>query len=309
MQPKSFISVDWGTSNLRIRYVSLPTLHTIEEVVFPKGIKFIYQDCLEQKADRKTFFLKFLEEQLQNFSKEIDSSIEIVISGMASSSIGLQELPYADLPFDYTGTSLYKEQIENTVFQNPITLISGVKSEADVMRGEEIEIVGLLEENETCVYVLPGTHSKHIYCEGGKVLNFATFMTGELFEVILKHTILTNSLEKSSINNNRLAAFDKGIAAAVKGISLLNELFKIRAYDLFGTQSAPDNFYFLSGLLIGEELKTLQGKTKIKLCAGGNLFELYNRGITALGLATVTTIVPAKEVEQAVVKGQRKVMQ
>lgn len=311
MQQESFISVDWGTSNLRIRYVNVPSLEIIEEVVYPKGIKFVHLDCIEQDADRKNFFLTFLASQLQKFKTTIPSSVEIVISGMASSSIGLQELPYANLPFDATGKTLYKERIINTVFENPITLISGVKAVADVMRGEEIEIVGLLAAEDTktdAIFVLPGTHSKHIYCEKGKVYNFATFMTGELFEVIRKHTILRNSLEKSPMDATAIKAFDKGVLAAVDGVSILNELFKIRAFDLFEIQSAAQNFYFLSGLLIGEELKNLRGKTAIKLCAGGDLFELYNLAIEKLGLQEVTSIIDSQTVEQSVVKGQWRVM-
>ena len=277
MNFKKIISVDWGTSNLRIRLVNADPFIIIEEIASKMGVKSIYNQWLKKDKDREVYFLNFLHSQISLFNTKIDLSIPIVISGMASSSIGLRELPYVKLPFDTNGKSLYVETLFFKKKFNPIYLISGVKSKSDVIRGEEVQIVGLLSgyktNVETTVYIFPGSHSKHIVCENDFVTNFKTYMTGEVFEVISNHSILKESL--------------------VPGI-----LTKI------------ENFYYLSGLLIGEELKYLLifPFNKLQLCAAGNLFELYNQAIKILGLSLKTEFVSKDIVDYSVIKGQLQIL-
>ncbi|MEQ6121057.1 2-dehydro-3-deoxygalactonokinase [Reichenbachiella sp. MALMAid0571] len=307
-----FISVDWGTSNVRVRLVRFPSLQIIEEIVLPQGIKSTYNLWKEQGGDREDYFLDFLKSQIDQFKVELDKSTTVVVSGMASSSIGMRELPYAGLPFNTDGSTLYIEEITNPNFPFQVKLISGVRSDSDVVRGEEVQIVGLTNETDlefNTVFVMPGTHSKHVICDKGVVTDFHTFMTGEMFQVISEYTILKNSLNHGEFGEKEGLAFDEGVSSSTEGHSLLNELFKIRAYNLFGSRSETENYYFLSGLLIGNELITLKNTNHdtIKLCAGGNLFELYHRAMGKLVLHK-TQIVSKDKVDASVVKGQWKII-
>jgi 2-dehydro-3-deoxygalactonokinase len=313
MNDKNFISVDWGTTNLRIRLVSLPTLEIIEEIKSPKGVKTINKEWLEKGGDRELHFSDFLKTQLIQFNTEINPTIPIVLSGMASSSIGLRELPYSVLPFESSGNTLHVELVKSDSFPYYLTIISGVQSSTDVIRGEEVQIVGLFEQEDTLksiVFIFPGTHSKHIICEKGIVTNFRTFMTGELFEVISEHTILSSSIKNGHLNKAEWVAFEEGVLQTVKGISLLNSLFRIRTHTLFKEKTEIENSFYLSGLLIGEEIRTLTNFTcdTIKLCAGGVLYELYYRAIDILGLLDKTEIISKEIVDNSVIKGQWKIL-
>ncbi|MCW2119008.1 2-dehydro-3-deoxygalactonokinase [Flavobacterium sp. 7A] len=306
---KTFVSVDWGTTNLRLRLVMVPGLSIVEEVVSPKGIKTIYNEWLEVGGDKEAYFLNFLKQQLALFTTTIGCDVTIVISGMASSSIGMRELPYAGLPFKTDGKSLYIEKIKSDIIPNSIQLISGVKSDSDVIRGEEVEIIGLVnkeDENQSIVFITPGTHSKHVLCEKGVITNFFTYMTGEVFSVISEYTILKASIEKTEFDETVLNAFEEGVQKAMEGKSLLNTLFKVRTNNLFKEKTNIENYYYLSGLMIGEELQTLRHLDcdYIKLCAGGKLFELYHKAITIIGLESKTKIINSSVVDLSVVKGQ-----
>jgi 2-dehydro-3-deoxygalactonokinase len=306
---KTFVSVDWGTTNLRLRLVEVPSLAIVEEVVSPKGIKTIYNEWLDFGGEKETYFLNFLKEQLAHIITPIAADVTIVISGMASSSIGLRELSYADLPFKTDGKSLKIENIQSDIIPNRIQLISGVKSDSDVIRGEEVEIIGLVDEEDekkSIVFITPGTHSKHVLCEKGVITNFFTYMTGEIFSVISEHTILNASIEKTDFDLNAIKSFEEGVRAAMQGKSILNSLFKVRTNTLFKEKTNIENYYYLSGLLIGEELQSLRGIEcdYIKLCAGGKLFELYHKAIGVLGLESKTKIINSSVVDLSVVKGQ-----
>jgi 2-dehydro-3-deoxygalactonokinase len=311
MKEDLFLSVDWGTSNFRLRLVEKLSLRVIQEIVSPMGVKSLYLKWQQEGGDREFIFLNYLKKQIDElqFSPE---NIEIVISGMASSSIGIRELPYASLPFDITGKGLYVEKIQHPPFPYTIQLISGVRSDDDVMRGEETQMVGLADGDNIdgqTIFILPGTHSKHVMCENGKITGFNTFMTGELFQVINHHTILKNSVAKPSGGCTHFKEFDEGILMSESGHSILNSLFKVRTNDILGKKTAEENYYFLSGLLIGSEMATLQvaSPERIVLCAGSELHELYERAIRVLGLSDKTKILDKEVIEKAVIKGQLRI--
>ena len=314
MKNAYFISVDWGTTNLRIRLVSLPFLDIIEEIVSPKGVKTVYQEWTTQQGQGKeAFFLHFLKSQIQQLKTTITPSVIVVVSGMASSTIGLRELPYSALPFPTDGRDLHVEKVESADFPYSLFLISGVKSDSDVIRGEEVQMVGLYEKEDearSVIFILPGTHSKHIVCEKGVVIDFKTFMTGEIFEVMSSHTILTPSLDKGILGEAELLAFEQAVLESQTGHSLLNSFFQIRTNTLFGKKTTVENYFFLSGLLIGEEIRTLVTSPcdTIKLCAGDALFHLYFKALNVFGLSSKTQVVSQKMVDTSVIRGQWQVI-
>lgn len=307
-----FISVDWGTSNFRLRLVEKLSQNVIQESISPMGVKQLYLKWQEYGGDREFIFLDFLKQQIDQLAFDLPINIEIVISGMASSSIGIRELPYANLPFDINGQGLSVELIKHSLFPDGVQLISGVCSDSDVMRGEETQIVGLADEAnliEKTIFILPGTHSKHAICENHQVTDFNTYMTGELFQVVSQHSILKNSVAKPPGGYIDLKDFDAGVMMSESAPSILNSLFKVRTNDILGKKSAEENYYFLSGLLIGAEMVTLRSMSfdQVLLCAGNDLYELYERAIVVLGLSDKAKILDKKVIEKAVIKGQMKV--
>jgi 2-dehydro-3-deoxygalactonokinase len=194
-------------------------------------------------------------------------------------------------------------------------LISGVKSSDDVMRGEETQVLGLMsllqEERfhyERAMLILPGTHSKHIHIERNVITNFQTFMTGEVYEILSKHSILRDSVEdkKSGIfSEDDMAAFKKGLHASANS-SLLHNIFSVRTNQLFGLLDKQQNSNYLSGLLIGSELRSLLNKDEISiiLCCSNHLLSFYKIGLQELGLIKQTTILSGEMIDRATIVGQ-----
>jgi 2-dehydro-3-deoxygalactonokinase len=229
---------------------------------------------------------------------------------MASSSIGMLELPYSNLPFSLSGSDLTVHAMGSKAdFLHDVLLISGVRSEQEVMRGEETQMIGLfLSGTEKYpgkgIYILPGTHSKHIAVEEARMTGFESYMTGELFHVLGKYSILKDAV--SETRSSALAdpanrdAFNRGVLESARH-PVLRSLFSVRSNQLFDRMSKEQNGFYLSGLLIGAELAGLQHKSgRIHLCIGNPIHCLYEWGILQLGLADRTEIVPPERMDQAI---------
>lgn len=172
------------------------------------------------------------------------------------------------------------------------------------MRGEEVQLLGLKEllPKGDCVCILPGTHSKHIWIEKGVVTIFQTFMTGEVFELLKVHSILSNSVASSSKVETTLDFFKKGVVASTKG-NILNLLFKIRTNTLLHDLSPVANHAYLSGLIIGTELKTLQQQANhIVLSSSYPLSFLYENAIKTLFPKQAFTLIPPEKLVTAIPK-------
>lgn len=260
-----FLSCDWGTTSFRLNLVNIKTCFSITGIEDKDGIKKLNK--LRTKENPSPELKDFLLQVLNNKVKKLErksgknlKNIPVVISGMASSNIGIQEVAYATLPLLLENPELQTVIINrNERFQHDLILISGVRSENDVMRGEETQLIGLIEKYKLRdgVCILPGTHSKHLFLNDGKLVGFKTYMTGEIFELISSESILRNSmLQPSAKFNENDDSFIAGVQKAMDG-NFLNSLFIIRANDLLYQTSQYSNYNFLSGLLIGSELKTL----------------------------------------------------
>ena len=189
---------------------------------------------------------------------------------MASSTIGWRELPYARAPFPLDGRGLGCAQLDwaKPDCVGPTFLISGLATEFDMMRGEETEIIGLLADPDLeglrrrSLLILPGTHSKHVRIENGAVVDFRTFMTGELFEVMGRHSILRATLDLAGSRSPlplappHREAFLEGVRWA-ESRGLAGGLFRARTRAVLGRCPAEENTWFFSGLLIGSELQNL----------------------------------------------------
>src|SRR5688572_11108249 len=191
-----FLSCDWGTTSFRLRWVSRSGHRVVREIREQAGVRTLYEEALQLGAstetDRAEVFARFLRGQLEQLLPPEGLpkvTLPLVISGMASSSVGWRELPYGSAPFSLDGRDLRADELkwDKPAWVGKTHLISGLAHQHDMMRGEETEIIGLMSDpglgraREGSLLILPGTHSKHVWIENQSVVDFRTFMTGELF--------------------------------------------------------------------------------------------------------------------------------
>jgi len=279
-----FTSCDWGTTNLRVRIVRDDTV--VKESRSGQGASSLHSP--QEFGDA-----------LAAAMHAMDAPIPVVISGMAGSSIGWKELSYARLPFRLDGSDAVVDEIELNTF-----LISGVRSEDDVMRGEETELLGLEIGQEEAVAILPGTHSKHCVLRNGAMIAFRTFMSGELHALLGSHGILRQSVAPGWDE----AAFLEGIDESIRG-PLTSSLFKVRTRALLHGESPESNGSYLSGLLIGSELSALPEGVPLILAATGSIAAPYRLAFRALGLEGRSRILGEEESAALAVRGQRKILE
>ena len=237
----------------------------------------------------------------------------IMISGMASSSIGWQDVPYARLPLALDGSQLAwceLEPVESDAGPHRVVLISGACTDTDVMRGEETELVGLFTLPAAgrlaagSLVIKPGTHSKHLRVENGRLVGLQTFMSGELFDVLGKHSILKHSIGDPAaagpLSAEMLADLRTGVRHA-RSIPMSAALFRVRTRQLLDNLGGARNRAFLSGVLLGSELAYLLddrfGGLQLVLCATVPLEAHYRAALDELGLTERLTVISAHEVE------------
>ena len=322
------LSCDWGTSSFRLRLVDLHTHTILEEVLSGDGISLVYQawksNTQPSNISRAKFYNQQLLQQIRKLNNHTHSdfnNIPLIISGMASSTLGLTYLPYAALPFDIDGSGLIIELLENNEqLPHDIYLISGVSNASDVMRGEETQLIGVFEllkqelerTEKEIVLIFPGTHSKHIFVQHGQITGFTTFVTGELFALMNSKSILQESVTLPGADHvpdtDEIEAFKTGVRSAQSG-SLIKDLFKVRANWLLKVYNKRQNYFYLSGLLIGAELSELENglQQQLVLCSGSHLYELYRIAFEVLMMPV--KLVPAGMMEKAVIEGQIKIFQ
>jgi 2-dehydro-3-deoxygalactonokinase len=302
--------------------VEAGTFNVLASESSDKGILATFNAWNETgKADpsgRLHFYLHIISEHITEMEKRTNRSLDgvpLVISGMASSSIGMMPLPYQPLPFAIDGSGLVGEYLKRSGdFEHDILIISGISSSDDVMRGEETQLIGLTPEDRGVtgnqLFILPGTHSKHIVVNAGKVIAFKTYMTGEFFDLLSKKSILHSGLENdgSPLTPQARNIFEQAVRDNM-GSSLLNSCFRVRTNILFDKLSKKDNYHYLSGLLIGAELgEIVQNDTiGIYLCCGAHLKWQYEAALQVLGLNDKVHSFPAADVEKAAWKGQYKI--
>ena len=309
----SFISVDWGTSNLRIIFISDPNFQIQGEFFYNHGLKKMNEIWEESKdifPNKKNYLLDKLLEYINKTLFEHANIKNIIISGMASSSIGIQELDYSTIPFDLFNPKIILKKIEWK--EKIISLISGVKKSDDIMRGEETQVIGITDEfinQDNVLIIVPGTHSKHIYCNKGIITDFKTFMTGEIFNSFAENTILSQSIEYDNFKEEYEISFLNGLDQIKKGFSLINAAFKLRTNDLFKKKSKRDNYHFLSGLLLGEELLKLDLRKTNKIIVYSNpkLAKIYTTALKHLETKKEIICIPEKKLAKSQALGQFKI--
>jgi len=314
MKKGSLLCCDWGTSNFRLSLLDITTDKVIGRVTADQGIASTFDAWQNNPSkNRVHFFRAFLDTQVQRLAAAVAQNLDeipIILSGMASASIGLKEIPYTTIPFSISQPALsVKHFPADATFPNELYLYGGLRTGNDVMRGEEIQLLGLshLINEPACICLLPGTHSKHIWIENKMVVDFQTFMTGECFKLMATKSILKGSIQMDkTFDASHKSIFIKGVLKAKSG-NILNNLFSVRTNTLLKGVSETANYYYLSGLLIGQELIALQNfKVQLLIIGDQPLVTYYQFALGILELDQHLTLATTSDMNQCIPKAHLK---
>ena len=270
-----------------------------------EGIAETHQQWLaagRPEAERIDFFRRKLGDAISRLSEGIGKNMPVILSGMASSNIGLAELPYQDFPFSWDLTQFPVKKInEDEKFSHPLYLISGFKTDQDVMRGEESLLLGCdITDNNEKIFIFPGTHSKHVFVKNKSGVYFKTYMTGEIFNLLAEKSILRHAVKKGTDEKS----FSDGFQAGLEG-NLLHQAFMVRTRQLLQHANPVSGYQFLSGLLIGEELAQLkETHCPVYVVCSESLKQAY---LTGLELMNVSSEIGYLNADEMLLKAHCKI--
>lgn len=263
-----YIAIDWGTSNRRA-YLMSEHGRVLDTLRDDRGVLAV---------------------EPNGFSRELGDirarfgALPVVAAGMVGSTRGWREAPYVSAPADLASLADACVWIDD----EQVAIVPGVSlntdARADVMRGEEVQVLGAVAAGlapADALFAQPGTHNKWVEVSAARITGFATAMTGELFALLRGHGILAGMLDGAVSNND---AFRAGLARGSDARDLTVALFEVRAGVLLGVRPPGDAASFASGVLIGADVgaRDLSGRT-VYLLAGGVLADLYAAAITDAG--------------------------
>ncbi|MBM7035220.1 2-dehydro-3-deoxygalactonokinase [Vibrio ulleungensis] len=271
----SWLILDWGTTNFRA-FAMDDQGQVIDKIERKMGL-------LKVKAGG---FDSYLESLLSDWL-EVYQHLPVYMAGMVGSAQGWVNVPYVSTPTNVESLAKNTHQFK-LPWGATATIVPGVShctenGSYDVMRGEEVQLFGLLElvGNSTLKAVFPGTHSKHADIKKDNLMSFSTYMTGELFSTLTTNTILGRDLPKQTDSD---FAFHKGIEDSVNP-SITNQLFKARTHRLFGNLAENEVHDYISGSLIGNEVRGVDHDS-LYLVGEKNLSERYEQACSQLNITT-----------------------
>lgn len=232
----ALIGVDWGSSNLRVLRIAVGGA-VLDRRADPRGAVGL------APGD----FAGVLEAVAGDWLAE---GAPVLVCGMAGARQGWTEVPYCPCP---AGIADVAAGLVRPDAACAIGIVPGVSYSpggvlTDVMRGEETQAFGLAAEG---LVVAPGTHSKWITFEAGRIVAVQTWMTGELFAALRKATVLGVGMGPPGVDAD---AFRRGVVRGLEGRSLAAALFSVRVEGLAGRLDPAGAADYLSGLLIGAEI-------------------------------------------------------
>ncbi len=296
MRPARLIALDWGTSRLRACLLDSGG-SIIERIESDDGLQRIVDGRWREVFERVC--AGWLESA---------PNLPVIASGMVGSRQGWCEAPYVAAPagFDDIAAALLRiDALAGCRF----AIVPGVSTRSpdglhDVVRGEETQVLGALagaDGDADRMFVLPGTHSKWLRTRDRRIDGFRTYLTGELFELLSRHSTIGRLFTAKAAGQDGPqaaaatpqrgaaddAAFDDGLQLAradPAGITAL--MFSVRAEGLFGRYDGERLPAFLSGILIGAELAhaTTGVTSPVTIIGGSGLAARYARAITRFGL-------------------------
>lgn len=290
------ILIDCGTTNTRIRIVNKNSRESMSTLKINVGVK---NSAIENSNYKlKTSIEEGIDKILVKNSLKRDEIEHIVASGMITSNLGLKEVPHIVAPasLDDFANSIEKDRLAGItcyfipgmknadIGENPT--LEDIKN-MDIMRGEEVEAFGLLDQiNETGngLIILPGSHTKYILVdEDKKLLSCFSTLGGELIHAVQSSTIISNSLKNGLIKEMDLVSLEEGYKATIfEGMT--RALFRIRLLDLYSSFTENQRANFLLGSIISEDIRGLKYYLKNRkidwIVVGGSQF--LREGMTFL---------------------------
>lgn len=270
----AWIAVDWGTTNLRV-WAQDSSGRTLAHRQSDKGMGKL------NRQDYEPALLELIADLLPAAAKT-----PVIVCGMAGSRQGWAEAPYKTAPC--TPSSL--EDATHVKTADPrldVRILPGIKqmSPADVMRGEETQIAGFLAENPgySGTVCLPGTHTKWVALENGRIERFQTFMTGESYALYSGHSVLRHGLSADTLE---AAAYEEAVTRLLeKPARFAAELFGVRAGGLIAGLTPEQASGRLSGILIGAELAAVRDVfdlTDVALLGSNGIARSYQTALKCL---------------------------
>jgi 2-dehydro-3-deoxygalactonokinase len=241
MPDPALIAIDWGTTAARAYLVDRSGA-IIDERSAPLGVQQV----------RGGAFAAALETLLGPWSIQ---RLPRIACGMVGSRQGWSEAPYVDCPASLESLAAGLARTP----RNEVAIVPGIvcRDDAgipDVMRGEETQLLGAVEaQEERVLAVLPGTHSKWVRLARGRIVTFQTYMTGETYSVMLAHSILGRMAGRAGDKPG--LEFARGVARGLGSGSVLHHMFGARTRALLGDLAPDDVPDWLSGVLIGREIR------------------------------------------------------
>ena len=242
---RSLVALDWGTSSLRAALIDAGG-RVLQERSMPQGILSV------PAGGFPAVFQDVCGDWMRG------AGALALICGMAGSRQGWIEAPYCPCPADFADVASRLAWIE----PGRIAMVPGLCCEdrgvPDVLRGEETQVFGALSllgiASGSGSVVLPGTHSKWVRVADGRIESFSTFMTGEIYALLRQHSILARTMPPAD-GELQHEAFQRGIEHARQSGTLLHAAFSARTLSLFDRLPPTALPSYLSGLVIGEELR------------------------------------------------------
>ncbi|NNE89332.1 MAG: 2-dehydro-3-deoxygalactonokinase [Silicimonas sp.] len=271
-----WIAVDWGTS--RVRAWAMKNDVPIAEAHSDQGMGTLAKDAFESAL------LALIDPWLGV------RQTKVVACGMVGARQGWAEAAYSDVPCTPVSENHTRPPVKDTRID--VHILPGLcqRKPADVMRGEETQIAGYLAKYPDFdgVICLPGTHTKWAQVSAGEVVSFRTFMTGEMFALLSKSSVLRHSLTKGWDEETFLQAVSDGLS---RPEAMASRFFSIRAESLLSALDGASATARLSGWLLGAELAAARAYwlgQRVALIGNATLSKHYATALGAQGVATET---------------------
>ena len=297
MTKASYVAVDWGTSSFRL-WVIGPDGKVLGSSRGAEGMLIA----------AKTGFPEILQKHLAAVSAPDD--LPVIICGMAGARGGWAEAGYIDTPAELSAICSGARVV--TGQNRDVRILPGLAqrdaAHPDVMRGEETQLLGAVDSfvGSEGLVCMPGTHSKWVSITNQTVSGFSTYMTGEMFDLVTHHSILSAAIADAAPLSPENPAFAKAVLGMADHPGrLTSKLFGARSGQILHGMSSTDAVAHISGSLIGAEIAGATEGSKtigtIVLVATGRLKSLYERAFGILGLHSVTV-----DADDAVLRGLAK---
>lgn len=278
MSAENFVVIDWGSTNIRAflyldgKQADVKKSH--------EGVTTVRGAQCEGAFDRLTgqWFEKY-------------GAMPVIMAGMVGSVNGWADAQYLECPVDLAELPMHLTEVKHSKGYR-IRIVPGLcvkdPDNYNVIRGEETQLAGAVASRPSKVYLMPGTHCKWVLADGSRVKSFRTAMTGEILSVMMQYSLVGLGAGEQEDSEE---GFMKGLERGYKENNVLPRLFEVRGARILGGLKASHSRDYLSGLLIGGEIASMQRIFKfskddgeIVIIGSPMLARRYVKGLELAGL-------------------------